>query len=50
MKKTKVKLQRINIYVTARQWQKLTAIAEAYGLSASELLRRWLDEKIEQAR
>lgn len=38
---------RINVYLTNSQWPATKKIAEALGLTASELLRRWVDEKLD---
>jgi hypothetical protein len=39
---------RINTYMSKRAWESIQTISQGYGVPAAELLRRWVDEKIDE--
>jgi hypothetical protein len=47
MAKKATGMHRYNIYLSTRQWQKLEKLAEGFGISVSEYLRRLIDEHLE---
>jgi hypothetical protein len=48
MRKSKAQMVRVNLYLSEKQWEALNKVAEGFGISASELLRRWIDERLEK--
>jgi hypothetical protein len=43
-------MKRVNLYLTTRQWDSLEKLAEGFGISISEYLRRLIDEHLASKR
>ncbi len=50
LKKRGVDMKRFQIYLTERQYLILSEIAKEKGISLAEVIRRILDDKIEQVK